>query len=800
MYDIQLIKQRINCVTYAQRINLPIRASGDRCVSPFRDGAKNPTSFVVYDDFYYDFASGTGGDVIEFCAAYAHHGDRGAAIRELAVLTGVPSDNTENTEEWLNYTKQLNARTAYYHTQLTDSDREYLYSRGLTDSDISRLLIGRVTDGNLQGRLFLPYFSGYDGYVCYYATRALPGSAYPDSKYMKQKRDDFCQHLPWGLQTLNRESDTLIIAEGYFDAVAFEANNYPVLSAITGRFSRDQLPIVLSVSRKFSRVLIIYDNDSRSHAGESFAHSMSEILTRNRIPFVVGAVPQPFKDVSEYYAAGGKLDYLINSAQDGLSYIANTFHDYDSLEKFVYSVSRYTKRSKIEELFQTLKSLNRWNEKSLQALYKTCTTAPPENIIADEIMREHQIVYVDQIGFYEYMNGYWNKIAEGTISSYADQAYGEYSTANRVLAITKLLKVRALQEITFNTRPVWNFVNGTLELETGIFREHSASDYCSFQAKYPYNPDASYRVWDKFINDVTADDPKKSELLQFIPAYVLFPNCKFEKIFCLTGSGGNGKTVYLRIIRQLFGDENVSAVKPDALKESFQLISLKDSLINIAGEIKSNLRGVEEIMKEISSGELISACFKGKQFVNFTPRAKLLFSLNGQLESSDTSDATTRRLVIVDFKVSFVDIPNPNDPYERLKDVDITDKLMGELNSGGIFNWVYNGYKLLNTVGYFTETNDQEELIVNFKRASSPILVFWEDTYSDYETAEILYDQVYGDYLKWCGEVGEHAVTSQKFHAELKNILRKRYETAVRSVRIDGKPRKQRYYRLQTTL
>ena len=202
MYDIQLIKSRINCVTYAQRVGLPIREAGDRCISPLRDGAKNETSFVVYDDFYYDFASGAGGDVIELCAAYAHHGDRGAAIRELATITGVTSNNTEQSEEWLEYTKQLNTKTAYYHTQLTDSDRQYLYSRGLSDDDISRLMIGRVTDGTLKGRLFLPYFSGYAGYVCYYATRAMPDSTFPDNKYMKQKRDEHCQHLPWGLQTL----------------------------------------------------------------------------------------------------------------------------------------------------------------------------------------------------------------------------------------------------------------------------------------------------------------------------------------------------------------------------------------------------------------------------------------------------------------------------------------------------------------------------------------------------------------------------------------------------------------------
>lgn len=773
MYDIQLIKKRINCVDYARRIGLSISDSGDRCVSPFRSGAKNPTSFVVYDDFYYDFASGSGGDVIEFCANYAHHGDRGAAIRELASVTGVISDNIHDSQAWLEYTKQLNARTAYYHTQLTDSDRGYLYSRGLTDADIARLMIGRVTDGALRGRLFLPYFSGYDGYVCYYASRAMPDSAFPDSKYMKQKRDEHCQHLPWGLQTLNRESDTLIIAEGYFDAASFEISGYPVLSAITGRFSKEQLPIVFSVARKFKRVLIVYDNDERTHAGESFAHTMALMLTKQRIPFVVGTVPKPHHDVSEYFASGGDLKYIVDTATDGLYYIATTLTTFDALEKFIFATARHTKRSVMDGLLEHLIRSTDYETNRLKNLFKAALTAPPETIIADEILKSHQLVYIHAVGFYEYTGSVWNRVNDGIISGYADRAYGEFSTANRITAITKLLKTRALTDVNFNTKPVWNFINGTLELDTGVFREHNPSDYCSFIADYPYNPDATYRSWSRFIDDVTAGDPVKAEILQFIPAYALMPHCKFEKVFCLCGSGGNGKSKYLEILRRLFGESNVTHITPRGLLDRFQRIALKDSILNIAGEIKSELQDSEEYIKLIASGEPLSACYKSQDFVPFLSRAKLLFAMNGQLTSGDTSDGLTRRLIIVDFKTQFVDFPDPSDPYQRQKDVDIIESLLSELNSGGIFNWVYEGYKLLNTVGYFTETYDQESLIADFKRASNPILVFYEERDIPDEISNF---KLYDDYKQWCSDNGERTVTAAVFHREFKAVAKHEFE------------------------
>jgi putative DNA primase/helicase len=728
----------------------------------------------VDDDFWYDFGDSRGGDCIDLLAELKHNGDRGKAIRELASLTGVTDDNPAS-QEWFDYTNQLNARTAFYHSQLTEDDRNYLRSRGISDSDADRLMIGRVTDGALRGRLFLPY-QHPNGYVCYYATRVMPGSTFQESKYMKQKRDDHCQHIPWGLQTLTRDSKTLVIAEGFFDAASFEVSGYPVLSAITGSFSKSQIPTVLSAARNFERVFIVYDNDAVTQAGQKFTYRMAELLTRHRIPFIVGTVPTPYHDISEYYAAGGNLQLIIDAAEPGVNYLASRITELPELEKFVYTVARHTKRIQLDELFSRLRGLHRWNDDTLKSLQKSATTAPPENIVADEILSQHQLVFIESVGFYEYSNGVWNRMTRGAIQAYVDKALGEFSTAQRIKAITTLIETRAQRsDVVFDRSPVWNFVNGTLELETGVFRDHSPNDYCSMQASYPYNPNATYSAWDSFIDDITASDPRAAELLQLIPGYVFEPTNKYEKIFVLTGAGGNGKSKYLTILRQLFGESHVSHLKPRDLLKDFKLIHLKDSFVNIAGEIKSNLGEVEEAMKSVASGDPQIACYKSKDFVNFVPRTKLIYACNGQLASGDTSDGLTRRLIIVDFKVSFVDDPDPNDPYQRQKNVDILDSITDELNSGGIFNWAYEGYKLLRAVGYFTETHDQTQLIQDFKRSSNPILVFWEDKQHDFEDSVSNSDMYYA-YCQWCACNGEKTIPSVSFHTEFKRVSNRVFE------------------------
>jgi putative DNA primase/helicase len=269
-------------------------------------------------------------------------------------------------------------------------------------------------------------------------------------------------------------------------------------------------------------------------------------------------------------------------------------------------------------------------------------------------------------------------------------------------------------------------------------------------------------------------------------------DCRYEKIFVLSGNGSNGKSKYLEILRQLFGFENVSHLQPRALLDKFKLIYFRESVLNIAGEIRSDLRDVEELMKSIASGEPQMACYKSKDYVTFVPRTKMIFATNNQLASGDTSDGLTRRLVMVDFKVSFVDNPDPGDPYQRQKNINILDELMCELNSGGIFNWAYEGYKLLQAVGYFTETADQEQLLQDFRRSSNPVLMFWEE--SEHRPAEYEYQQAYSDYCKWCLENGHKPETSMKFHTEYRKVSSKHYQPMEKSVRVEGKPRKRRFY------
>ena len=762
MYDLTQIKSRISCVEYARRVGIPIGKSGDRCVSPLRVGAKNPTSFIVFDDSFYDFASATGGDVIDLCALYAHGGDKGAAIRELAKMTGVHNENDNYSDEWMQYTNNMNARAAFYHSKLTHDDYVYLASRGLSKEDVERLMIGRVTDGYLEGRLFLPYFK--NGYCCYYATRAMPGSSFQDNKYMKQKKDEFCQHVPWGLQTLDRQSDTLIISEGYFDCCCWEREGYPVLSAITGNFSKDQWPDVIKACWMFKRVFIIFDNDAISGAGEGFASRTAKRLFEHRIPFVVGHTPAGIKDVNDYYVSGGSLKALLDNAQDGLKYIVSQYTDAISLKNFIMSINRFTDSVAIADALSGCS----FPDAVLKSIQKSADSAPTESQIVDEIIEKHNIIYVDRVGFYEWDSRVWNKISDNIVRNYADVLYGKrFSTAQRVNAVCNLLKSRTVCDVLFDRNPVLTFQNGTLEIETGTFRSFSESDYCSIIMDYDYDPHATAPVWESFIQDITDDEPRRAEILQFIAGYILLPDCRHQKIFLLVGSGGNGKSVYLEIIQKLFGDRNVTHVEPTGLTKEFERIRLKDSLLNIGSDINSDFsRGeIREWLLKIADGTSIQACYKGMDHVDFIPRCKLVYACNA-MPTAEIINGLNRRMQFVDFPCQYVENPDPDDPRQKPRDIYLTQKLSAELP--GIFNWAYSGYQLLRTVGYFTDAPEQTTFMQQFEATSNPVIVFCDD--QDF-SGIVPRDEIYRSYKWWCEDTGHKPLSREKFMPKFRDVM-----------------------------
>ena len=751
------IKSRISCVEYAQRNGLSIYKSGDRCASPLRLGASNKTSFWVFDDHWYDWGGGNGGDVIDLAAALNYGGDKGKAIRELAKLTGVDM-STYNTEEWINYAQMLCSEVQHYYEQLTDADYDYLHGRGITTDTIERLRIGRTDNG----RLCFPYWK--NGYVCYYITRALKGGADYKTKYKKMfiEEGKLCDHTVWGLQSIenNKERELLVIAEGAFDALSFEQEGYSVISAITGFFSNEQLPTALSIARMFKKVLFVYDNDIATGAGDKFAQNTARVLVENHIPCIAGKVPSNYKDVSAFYEAGGNLKEIVDNAIDGIEFLATQITDLDEFEKFARKVCRYKSAPQVDSFFKVIAKTEHFDADYLKTLQKECKKAPLDKDIAKEILKKHKLLFNPKISFFEFNGKYWERKSDQSIEKYIDEALGPYATGPKLSSIIRVIKASVVTEELFNMKPILNLANGAIEIIEEepyfIFREHRESDYCTYCLGYTYDPGASYQDWADFISSVTDFDEKRMSFLQEFAGYILYPDNKIHKCAALVGEGANGKSIYFNALSNVFGKENTSRITISNLSQDFQAINLLGSMLNISSENKTEFYGAEETFKQVVSGDDISACYKGKDYITFKPRAKMIISLNNMPKSNDKSNGLTRRFAFVEFPLKFVEVPKK--PDERLLDSSLESKFAQESQLSGILNWVLDGYLTVRRCGYLTETREHEKQLDVFKEDSDPTIIFVKELDIG---GRVTKQHLYEIYKNWCENNGYKAEPSK---------------------------------------
>lgn len=792
--DTKLIKDRLSCIDYAISEGIGVSKVGDRCRSPLRAGATNKSSFVVYERSWFDFGSGEGGDVIDLHAELHCNGDKGRAIRELADRVGIIMGG--QYDAWRQATQSLCNLIETWHQDLRQQDIDYLHSRNINDQTINDLKIGfsgkgttvRIDGSDLQGfganRIIIPTFK--NGYVASWTGRAI-GDAKP--KYLKPPNRGFVKNTLWGLNTLNRPSDRIYIAEGTFDALSIYQDGFPVLATMGGHFAPDVLQTVYDICKGYETVVLAFDSDE---AGRSFTNDMLRKLFNRRVQCKIVEIPSQFKDISEYYEKGGKIADL--KLQDGLLYLAKEVKTKQDFIDMAYKASRFYDRADIAELFAFTKKLEKFSSAWLKEVEQSCYKCPPERYIIDDVLKRHKLLYVDGVGFYEWLDrGVWKIVSDNLVSGYISDALGEFQAGNKLEPIKKLMRPKILTDVWFDHQPVLTFINGTLELDTGNFREHRPEDYCSMQMHYPYIPSARCPQFMEFLKQITLEDPKRMALLQEIAGYVLFSDCRFEKLFVFTGEGGNGKSIFTKVLTALYGNENVTNIPPKNLTEAFDRIHLRNSLVNIAGEIKSDVTGAEEVIKQLVSAEQVQACYKGKDMIKFISRAKLIFCSNGQLKSSDTSSGLERRLSLIHFPAKFREHPDPSDPMQFKADVLLEKKLLTELS--GIFNWAYEGYHTLQNVESMTETDEQKEMMELFRRASSPVVIFCEDLIDEGLPQRFIKRDLYHKYTLWCMDTGHsRPLAENTFHVEFQRNMAKYYRPYARSVKIDGTPRKERGY------
>ena len=214
-------------------------------------------------------------------------------------------------------------------------------------------------------------------------------------------------------------------------------------------------------------------------------------------------------------------------------------------------------------------------------------------------------------------------------------------------------------------------------------------------------------------------EQKKMALYEII-GYCISDLANIKKAIFLIGPANCGKSVILRFIQRLVGDENVSNVSLHNFAHRFSVIEMYDKALNISGEVPSGVLSSTsfDVFKAITGGDRVNLERKGQQPFYSVVNAKLLFAGNmlPTFAKVDGTDSLVERLHILIFDKS-VD--------EDEIDKGMEEKLWAEHDV--IVRYALEQLKYF-VIGNktFTKLDDEKKLLEEVARMSNPIQHFVE--------------------------------------------------------------------------
>jgi putative DNA primase/helicase len=321
------------------------------------------------------------------------------------------------------------------------------------------------------------------------------------------------------------------------------------------------------------------------------------------------------------------------------------------------------------------------------------------------------------------------------------------------------------------------FRNGLLNIHDDTFIPFSHEHIITNKIDWDYNPNAYSKLTDDTLNRIAVHDEKIRMLLEEMVGYTMFRRNELGKAFILTGSGSNGKSTFLNMLKTMLGRRNVSALDLKKLNDRFSTVMIFGKLANIGDDISDEFITDAADFKKIVTGETIDAEQKGQPKFEFEPYVKLLFSANNipRIGKGRDSSAILRRLIIVPFNAKFSSSDPDYVPF-------IGDKLRTQESIEYLVQLGIQGLKRVLISRQFTESEQVQKELEEYEENNNPILGFFKEIDKD-EIENEPTNLVYRKYQEYCLANSLQAMSNIVFSKEVK----KHFKFTIVDKRVNGK-------------
>lgn len=310
---------------------------------------------------------------------------------------------------------------------------------------------------------------------------------------------------------------------------------------------------------------------------------------------------------------------------------------------------------------------------------------------------------------------------------------------------------------------VWwmNLLNGTLEVDHlghCHLREHRMGDYFASCLPYAYDEEAGCEGWHVFLDRVLPEKGCQELFREFMVNAMVGGAVKVDKVLVLLGSGANGKSVALELMRALMGERNVSSLSlTDLTMNENARHAFVNKLLNISTESGRKLDA--SVLKALTSHEAMMVKNLYKDVYTTRDYGYLVGAFN-EMPYAERTFAFFRRCEILPFNVTIS--PEEADPQ-------LADKLKGELP--GILNWLLGALPVLVSRRKLVACDASEREVEAYRSDSDPVYQFLTECCSTRTTSWTAGTVVYDRFKRFCWENNIQQLPPLKtFYRRLKGL------------------------------
>lgn len=305
-----------------------------------------------------------------------------------------------------------------------------------------------------------------------------------------------------------------------------------------------------------------------------------------------------------------------------------------------------------------------------------------------------------------------------------------------------------------------NTPSGIINLKNGDVKAHNPEYYFTKITSVDCAEAADCPRWLAFLDDIFAGDKDLIRYIQKAVGYSLTGSTAEQCAFFLYGTGRNGKSTFIDVIRDVFGDYAANIQPETIMVKSSQSNAINSDIARLKGarlvtsvEPNEGVRLNEGLLKQLTGDDTVTARKLYSEEFEFKPEFKLWMATNHKPIIRGTDTGIWRRIHMIPFNVQI-----PEDKVDK----NLTHKLKAEM--AGIFKWCIDGCLMWQREGLQMPAAVLKS-VREYRREMDVISAFIEDKCTLEGTVQA--SMLYAAYVSWADSNNEYCMSNTKFSTEL---------------------------------